>query len=258
MGMRPRLALTVGDPAGIGPEIVLKALASEARPEAAIVVYGPVATLEATARSLGLRPLRDLNAGHVDVPLTGEVVLGRVTPAGGRAAAEAVLQAARDALAGRVDGIVTAPLNKESLHVAGYDFPGHTELLAHTAGTPDVAMMFVGGPVRVALLTIHRALRSVPDAVTPGEIRRIVRLVDRELPRFGATRRRIALCGLNPHAGEGGLFGTEERDIIAPTVESLSRRTGSTCAAPFRRIPCSCAPSAASSTRSWRSTTTRG
>jgi 4-hydroxythreonine-4-phosphate dehydrogenase len=94
-------------------------------------------------------------------------------------------------------------------------------MLAEAAGTADVAMMFVGGPLRVALLTIHCALRSVPDAVTPAEVRRVVRLVHRELPRFGTARRRIAVCGLNPHAGEGGLFGNEERDVIAPALESL-------------------------------------
>jgi 4-hydroxythreonine-4-phosphate dehydrogenase len=140
---------------------------------------------------------------------------------GGRAAALAVLRAAGDAKSGRIDAIVTAPLNKESLHAAGYPWPGHTEMLAEAAGTPDVAMMFVGGPLRVALLTIHRALRTVPDALTPGEVARVVRLVHRALPSFGASGRRIAVCGLNPHAGEGGLFGTEERDVIRPAVESL-------------------------------------
>jgi 4-hydroxythreonine-4-phosphate dehydrogenase len=216
-----RLALTLGDPAGIGPEVVLRGLADRERPAATMVLYGPRSSLQDRARRFGLRLPEELGAEVVDIALGGPVALGRTSAAGGRAAALAVLRAADDAKAGRVDAIVTAPLNKESLHAAGYPWPGHTEMLAEAAGTADVAMMFVGGSLRVALLTIHRALRSVPDAVTPAEVRRVVRLVHRELPRFGTARRRIAVCGLNPHAGEGGLFGTEERDVIGPAVESL-------------------------------------
>ena len=216
-----RLGLTLGDPAGIGPEVVLRALADGDRPAASMVVYGPLSSLQDRARRFGLKLPEELGAEVVDVALGGPVALGRTSAEGGRAAALAVLRAVDDAKAGRVDAIVTAPLNKESLHAAGYPWPGHTEMLAEAAGTADVAMMFVGGPLRVALLTIHCALRSVPDAVTPAEVRRVVRLVHRELPRFGTARRRIAVCGLNPHAGEGGLFGNEERDVIAPALESL-------------------------------------
>jgi len=216
-----RLALTLGDPAGIGPEVVLRALADRERPAASMVLYGPLSSLQDRARRFGLKLPEELGAEVVDIALGGPVALGRTSAAGGRAAALAVLRAADDAKAGRVDAIVTAPLNKESLHAAGYPWPGHTEMLAEAAGTADVAMMFVGGTLRVALLTIHRALRSVADAVTPAEVRRVVRLVHRELPRFGSARRRIAVCGLNPHAGEGGLFGTEEQEVIRPALESL-------------------------------------
>jgi 4-hydroxythreonine-4-phosphate dehydrogenase len=220
--MPPRLALTVGDPAGIGPEIVLKALASPERPAAEAIVYGPFDALFERARRFGLKMPQDLGARLVDVPSGETIPLGQVSAAGGRAAAEAVLRAAQDALAGRVDALVTAPLHKESLHAAGYPWPGHTELLAEAAGTPDVAMMFVGGGLRVALLTIHRSLRSVPDAVSRAELLRVARLLGRELPHFGvAARARIAVCGVNPHAGEGGLFGTEERDVLAPAVAEL-------------------------------------
>src|SRR5262249_43867314 len=141
--------------------------------------------------------------------------------AGGRAAGESVLRAAADARAGRLDAIVTAPLNKESLHAAGHPWPGHTEMLAEAAGTPDVALIFVGGGLRVALLTSPPAVRSGPDAVTGAEVERVVRLVHRELPRFGVARPRIALCGVNPHAGEGGLFGSEEQQVLRPAVERL-------------------------------------
>ena len=138
---------------------------------------------------------------------------------------------AQDALAGRLAGIVTGPLRKESLR-RRVPWPGHTELLAEAAGAPDVAMMFVGGGLRVALLTIHRSLRSVPDAISGDLVERVVRLVHRELPRFGASRRRIAVCGLNPHAGEGGLSGREDVDVIAPAVAAL-RKEGIDVHGPF-------------------------
>jgi 4-hydroxythreonine-4-phosphate dehydrogenase len=228
----PRLALTVGDPAGIGPEVVLRALADPARPQASLIVYGPLASLRDRARRFGLPSPEEVDAKTVDVPATGSVELGRTSAAAGRAAAEAVLKAADDAKAGRVDALVTAPLNKESLAAAGYPWPGHTEMLAEAAGVTDVAMLFLGGGLRVALLTIHRSLRSVPDAVTRDEVRRIVRLVHRELPGLGATGRRIALCGLNPHAGEGGLFGREEIDVLAPAVAEL-RAEGIDASGPY-------------------------
>ncbi len=219
--MRPRLALTAGEPAGIGPEIVLKSLADRARPDAEYVVYGSRAALEDRARRFGL-PSPEASGARVEaVDDAGEAPLARVSAAAGHAAAQAVLRAVRDAAQGRIDALVTAPLNKESLHAAGYPWPGHTELLGEAAGSTDVAMMFVGGGLRVALLTIHRSLRSVPDAVTRGELERIVRLLHRELPRFGPASRRIALCGLNPHAGEGGLFGREEIEVMQPAVAAL-------------------------------------
>ena len=228
----PRLGLTAGDPAGIGPEVVLKALASPERPAGPVVVYGAMAVLADRARRFGLALPQDLDARLVDVPLDGPVELGRTSAAAGRAAAGSVLRAVADARAGHVQGLVTAPLNKESLHAAGHPWPGHTEMLAEAAGTPDVAMMFVGGGLRVALVTIHRPLRTVPDAVTGGELRRVARLVHRELPRFGVARPRIALCGLNPHAGEHGILGREEQEVLTPAVEAL-RREGIDLSGPF-------------------------
>ena len=216
-----RLALTVGDPAGIGPEVVLKALASSERPPAEAIVYGPLVALRETSARLGLPAPQDLGARIVDVGRGTRVALGKISVEGGRTAAEAVLRAAADARAGRVDALVTAPLNKESLAAAGYRWPGHTEMLAEATATNDFAMMLVGGGLRVALLTIHRSLRSVPDALTLPEAVRIARLVHRELPRFGAAHARLAFCGLNPHAGEGGLFGDEEVRVLRPAVAAL-------------------------------------
>lgn len=219
-----RLALTVGDPAGIGPEIVLKALAGQGAPgapgTASLSVYGPRGALDRAARRLGLAWPID-GVGVVETGAEEDVALGRPSAAGGRAAADAVLAAARDAMAGRVDALVTAPLNKESLAAAGHPWPGHTEMLAEAAGSTDVAMLFVGGGLRVALVTIHRSLRSVPDAIDAAEVMRVVRLVSRELPALGASARRIGMCALNPHAGEGGLFGREEIDVLAPAVVRL-------------------------------------
>src|SRR5262245_1043962 len=197
-----------------------------------MIVYGPRTVLQARAARFGLRPIDDLGARLVDVPVEGEVALGATSPAGGRAAADAVLRAARDALEGQVDAVVTAPLNKDSLAAAGHPWPGHTELLADVAGVSDVAMLFVGGSLRVALVTIHRSLRSVPDAVSGAEVERVARLLHRELPRLGATARRIAVCGLNPHAGEGGMFGREEIETIAPAVARL-RAEGLEVSGPF-------------------------
>jgi len=219
--MRPRIGITLGDPAGIGPEIVIKALAAEDRPEADYIVFGDMESLADRGRRFGLPTPQDKGARVVDVAASGPIAIGQISAAAGDAAARAVLRAVQEVKAGRLQAIVTAPLQKESLKAAGHPWPGHTEMLAEAAGVSDVAMMFVGGGLRVALLTIHRALRSVPDAVTADEVRRVVRLVARELPRFGAKSRRVAVCGLNPHAGENGLFGTEERDTIAPAVLSL-------------------------------------
>jgi 4-hydroxythreonine-4-phosphate dehydrogenase len=228
----PRLALTAGDPAGIGPEVVLKALAAKDRPAVPVVVYGPMSALLDRAQRFGLPPPQDSGARVVDIALESPVPLGRASAEAGRAAARAVLRAVADVKAGRVDAIVTAPLNKEALRAAGHPWPGHTEMLAEAAGTSDVAMMFVGGGLRVALLTIHQPLRTVPDAVTPDEVRRVTRLVHRELPRLGVRAPRLALCGLNPHAGEHGLLGREEEEILAPAVAAL-RREGLDVSGPF-------------------------
>ena len=223
---QPRIGITVGDPAGIGPEIVLKALASPDRPEADYIVFGDMNALADRAARFGLPAPQDRGARVVDVAAPGAIELGRISAEAGHAAASAVLRAVGEVKAGRLQAIVTAPLQKESLAAAGHPWPGHTEMLASAAGVDDVAMMFVGGGLRVALLTIHRALRSVPDAITAGEVRRVARLVHRELPRFGAKTRRIAFCGLNPHAGEGGLFGSEEKDTLVPALEALRKEDG--------------------------------
>lgn len=223
-GKLPRLALTVGDPAGIGPEIVLKALAHPEVPAAEWVVYGSKQVLEVTAARLGLPAVEASRASVVDVG-GGDVESGVVDAEAGRQAAAAVMRAAEDALREELAGLVTAPLNKEAMHIAGFNYPGHTELLAHVAHTPNVAMMFVGGKIRVALLTIHAPLKDVPGLVTSREIIRVADLVHRALPRFDAgPRRKIAIAGLNPHAGENGHIGVEEQEVFPPALAALRGR----------------------------------
>lgn len=232
MTPRPRLALTVGDPAGIGPEIVLKALANGEARAADWVVYGSREVLRLAAERLGLTPLEASGASIVDVG-GGEVEPGIVDAEAGRQAAVSVMRAAEDAMKGEVLGLVTAPLNKEAMHIAGFNYPGHTELLAHMAHTPNVAMMFVGGKIRVALLTIHAPLKDVPGLVTAEEIVRVAVLVHRALPKFGAPPRpKIAIAGLNPHAGEHGHIGTEEQEVFPPALQAL-RAKGVDIEGPF-------------------------
>lgn len=228
---RPRLALTVGDPAGIGPEIVLKALAHPDVPAAEWVVHGARDVMEHCARTLGLKPLADSGASLVDIGGT-VVETGLVSAEAGRQAATAVIRAAEASMKGELRGLVTAPLNKEAMHGAGFNYPGHTELLAHVAKTPNVAMMFVGGKIRVALLTIHEALKDVPALVTVPEIIRVATLVHEALPKFGAGRRKIAIAGLNPHAGEHGHIGREEQDVF-PAALSALRASGVDIEGPF-------------------------
>ncbi len=199
---RPRIGVTVGDPAGIGPEIARKA-AADARLGTAceIILYGPQ-TDEETAR----------------------FARGQVSAEAGRAAYDAIVRAVDDARAGRIDALATAPINKEAFAAAGMRWRGHTELLAHLTGAPRVAMMFYAEALRVILATVHIPLAEVPGALTRPLIEEIIGLADRELPRFGIVSPRLALAGLNPHAGEHGLMGGEEEAVLAPAVAACRAR----------------------------------
>jgi 4-hydroxythreonine-4-phosphate dehydrogenase len=192
----PLVALTAGDPSGIGPEIAARAAAdprvtSVCRP----VLYGPV-----TADALAAFPA------------------GEVSAASGRAAYDAIVAATRDALAGRVSAIATAPINKASFAAAGLAWPGHTELLAHLCGVSDVAMMFWSDALRVVLATVHVPLADVPRVLTMERLITVIRLTAVSLPRFGIDRPRIAVAGVNPHAGESGLLGGEEERMMVPAI----------------------------------------
>jgi 4-hydroxythreonine-4-phosphate dehydrogenase len=214
----PRIGLTLGDPAGIGPELVLRALAAdELRREARLVAYGSAALLRRVADAAGI-PWPAGPELH-DLPFAGAnaVVPGRVQAACGRAAADWVAAAARDALAGGLDAIVTAPLNKEALHLAGVPFPGHTEMLASLGGARRTAMLFWSPSLIVSLATIHLPLADVPAALTTAGLLDTLRLTADACRRLGRTGP-LGVLALNPHAGEGGLFGREEQAVIAPAI----------------------------------------
>jgi 4-hydroxythreonine-4-phosphate dehydrogenase len=206
----PTLALTVGDPSGIGPEIVVKALRDPRVVDACRpVIYGPYEP-------------QDLEAFPA----------GRVSAESATVACEAITRATEDALAGKVDAIVTAPINKTALAAAGLPWRGHTDFLAHLCGTKQVAMMFWSERLRVVLATVHVPLAEVPRALTRSRLVDVIRLAAGWLPRFGFPSPRIAVTGLNPHAGEGGVLGNEEIEVIEPAV-AQTRAEGIRVAGPF-------------------------
>jgi 4-hydroxythreonine-4-phosphate dehydrogenase len=220
----PRLLLTLGDPNGIGPEVVLKALADPGlRERARLSVVGARAPLAYYAGRLGLEEaLEGLDLEEVE---GGPPEPGRVTPEGGAQAMAAVARACDLCLSGAADAMVTAPLHKEAIHRAGHPFPGHTEFLAERTGAPEVVMVLASGALRVALVTTHLPLREVAAAVTAEAVLRKLRQLDASLRQdFGIARPRIAVLGLNPHAGDGGVLGTEERDVLAPALAEASRQ----------------------------------
>lgn len=199
---RPRIGVTVGDPAGIGPEIARKAAADPTLAESCeIILYGPQSEEE----------------------LAG-FTRGRVSAEAGRTACDTVVRAVADACAGRIDAIATAPINKEAFAAAGLPWRGHTDLLAHLTGAPRVAMMFHSESLRVILATVHIPIADVPAALTRETLEAVIGLAAAALPRFGILSPRLALAGLNPHAGEHGLMGREDEDVLAPAVEACRAR----------------------------------
>tara|TARA_R110002020_G_scaffold37399_17_gene112945 strand:+ start:2200 stop:3171 length:972 start_codon:yes stop_codon:yes gene_type:complete len=225
--MRPRLALVPGEPAGIGPELCVR-LAQ--RPLAAqLLAYADPDTLLAAAQALGL-PLRlrspgqDCGEGELalqPVPQPRPVVFGQPDPANAAAVIAALEQGAAACLAGDCQGLVTGPVHKASINEGGIAYSGTTELLARQAGV-DVVMMLARPGLRVALATTHLPLRAVPDAITQASLARCLRITHAALRRdFGIAAPRIAVLGLNPHAGEDGHLGREEIEVITPCLQAL-------------------------------------
>ncbi len=226
--MRPRLIVSAGDPAGIGPEITVRALADPATSGLGeIAVAGDPDQLRRLADRFGVPVPTVEPAGDAS-----DVRPGELSAAGGRAAVAAITRAVTLIQQGRYDAIVTAPINKEALRVAGFEWPGHTEMLADLAGARDVRMLLLSGALRVVHVTTHRSLRSAIDAATRDRVLRTIELAADAGRELGAERPRIAVAGLNPHAGEGGLFGDEEIREIGPAVEA-ARAAGIDASGPW-------------------------
>uniref|UniRef100_A0A831UCV5 4-hydroxythreonine-4-phosphate dehydrogenase n=1 Tax=Geobacter metallireducens TaxID=28232 RepID=A0A831UCV5_GEOME len=238
--MIPRIAITMGDPTGVGPEIIAAALADPAvRRCCRHLVIGDAAAMArgvAVAGTGQRLERRDDFASGVSgegvlllkevSSLSGEEIpYGRPTVASGEAMYQAICEAARLCLAGRADAMATAPISKEALNRAGHRYPGHTELLAELAGTERVVMMLAGSRLRVTLVTIHEALADVPRLVTFDRVLETIRITHRDVERYFRSNPRIAVLALNPHCGEGGMFGDEEARIIAPAI-AAARREG--------------------------------
>jgi 4-hydroxythreonine-4-phosphate dehydrogenase len=229
--MKRHLAITMGDPAGIGPEIIVKAaLRLRSRissGELGLVIIGSGPSLRLAERQLGFDQsipeaemdgtwpsLCFIQADDEGAPVTP----GIVSADAGRLAFKAIEKGVRLALDGKIGGIVTAPLNKEALNKAGFHYAGHTELLASLTGSKGSVMMLAHGKMRVSHVTTHIALEEVPKRLTPQRLRLVIDLTEEALRRLGIARPKIAVAALNPHAGEGGLFGRQDIDISAPTI----------------------------------------
>lgn len=246
---QPLLALTLGDPGGIGPEVAFDAARHAAADGYRPLLVGSAAVARAHAERLGGGLTIEAVTGADDLPLlprsdvlpvldvTGgapfEVPWGRATADGGRLSMEAVAAAVRLCLDGRAAALVTAPISKEAIAFGGHDVPGHTEFIARMCGVTDEVMLLVAGQMRVALVTVHVPLRRVADLVTVEAVLSRRRTLDRSLRRdFGVEAPRVAVLGLNPHAGDGGVLGGEETDVIGPAI-AAARAEGLVTDGPF-------------------------
>lgn len=236
---QPIIAVTMGDPCGIGPEIICKAMSElSLREEAKIVIIGEEKALEAISKKLNI-PLRFQRFSHVakaisnaggdvipvinPLPLSPEdIIPAKPTTNTAHAVVKYIEEAVKMAMDGLVDAICTAPINKAKLHACGFTFPGHTEFIKHLTGSTRAVMMLAGTRLRVTLVTIHEALKRVSELLTIDKICETIEVTAWSLENyFGLSHPRVAVCGLNPHAGESGLFGDEEQKVIAPAVESF-------------------------------------
>jgi 4-hydroxythreonine-4-phosphate dehydrogenase len=243
----PRIAITMGDPAGIGPEIISKGLLSDdiyhvCRP----LVLGDMGALAMVSKTIASPSFQSIStpmdvAGRPgDVPVMpvsnlreDSCIPGQPTVAGGKAMVEYIEKAVELTMTGQVSAMVTCPINKELMHRLGYQFDGHTELLAHLTHTKDYVMMLAGDRLRVSLVTTHCALREVPERLNEELIVKTITITYRALEHdFAIKKPRVAVASLNPHAGESGLFGLEDEGIIGPAVEA-ARRSGLQVGGPF-------------------------
>ena len=223
-----RLAVTMGDPAGIGPEIIAKTIHHMNKDVAAkrmrFIVFGSSLALKKACLQTKI-DYDSLAMQMVDVgPIEGEIHTGEISPVGGEWAYRAIERAVEKTLANEVDAIVTAPLSKEALHLAGHNFDGHTELLAHLTKMHDAVMMLAYGHMRVTHVTTHCAIADVPGRLTEKRLRRVFEVTLDALKCLGFEHPRLGVAGLNPHSGEGGIFGSEEAKAISPIIHEFQQK----------------------------------
>jgi 4-hydroxythreonine-4-phosphate dehydrogenase len=233
--LKPRIVISMGDPSGIGPEIILRALSSKSLArKAQFTIVGAQNILEAVARRFAIDTscfsdnAAVITAARVPTSLAAK---GKASAAGGAAAVAFIKEAVKLIQAGDADALVTAPINKYALALAGEKWPGHTELLGALTDAKPV-MLMAGGGLRVALVTTHCALRELPRLITRNKVLQIITIIAHDMQRsFGISNPRIAVCGLNPHAGESGRFGNEEKRSIEPAI-AAARALGINCTGP--------------------------
>ena len=221
---RRRIAVTLGDPRGIGPEVIAQALAAPLDADLTVIGADDQITAFPAVRKVGVGVWGRGKGeeGRVGVDSTHPPSTFPLPELAGQIAGRSVEEAVRLAIAGEIDAIVTGPVHKHALHLAGYRYPGLTEFLSHLTGGTEVAMMLATGTLRVVLVTTHLPLRDVPREVTTERTVRIGRITEAGLRRWwGIARPRLALCALNPHAGESGLFGDEDERVLRPAAEAL-------------------------------------
>jgi 4-phospho-D-threonate 3-dehydrogenase / 4-phospho-D-erythronate 3-dehydrogenase len=236
----PLLGITMGDPAGIGPEVIAKALAGTALRRICVpLVIGSRQVMQRTVKQLKLKHAVRVVEGHEPVrPRAGEISLldplesplgpyqpGLAASETGAASVAFIKKAVHLAQIGCIDGIVTAPINKEAINMAGCHYPGHTELLADLTQTPESGMMIIGGPLKIMFVTTHVAIKDLSSLLTQAKIEKGIRLAHLALTTlFGIKQPRIGVAALNPHAGEHGLFGDEEDRIIRPAARAAQAK----------------------------------
>jgi len=222
--MKPTIAITMGDPAGVGPEVILKAIADKnIRKLCNTVVLGDEAVLEFVSAKCKLQSAncKVINLSNLNPQ---KLKPGRPDKSCAKAMMTYIEEAVCMAMAGDIDAMVTGPISKEAINKAGYKFHGHTEFLAHLTKTKDFRMMLAGKNLKVILVTIHESIKSVPKLLTKENVFKTIKITDDTFRRyFGLKKPRIAIAALNPHAGEGGLFGDEEKRIIFPAIQKARR-----------------------------------
>lgn len=237
---KPILGITMGDPVGIGPEIIVKALEEKSVWDVcAPFVLGDYEIMARAMKSLGsslsLRPIKEIKKNSIHEKAvnllalsqlnSAQVFFGKPSKETGGAMVGYIKTAIHLALEKKIDGMVTCPINKAAMALAGYSYPGHTELLAEETNTKEYAMMLAGERLKVVLATIHLSLKKVPEVLSPGKIFSCICLTHHHLKKFlGIKKPRLAVAALNPHAGEDGLFGDEEEKIIAPMVKKAQEQ----------------------------------